>query len=474
MNVSKNENNVNSPNQYILLFNRKKHIIKVEINEKSILFTVIRQEKEKGKDKDKNKDREIRNIYFLHKTKIESLHENSKILQLYKTPIEFIVLFDQLFKNKKIYLEYNNYSEELVDDKKNNDNQDNKDNNKVLFIVIKLSIFMKEEILLLPLEQKYENFSSSDSTEDELDSEKEKEDLYCDYMSLKQKYREMVIKHDQEIERFNKEIKELKEQNDDLKQKLNALLIQVNQFNDLILTNKSSYKKYPLITNVKNLIDRIEFLEEVKEESTKSSKTNNDGMNSRLNSISFQEQIYIKKLKKCFKSSSILTKETDFDFLLNKLSEYNPISFKIIYKSSIDGDNIKKFHYNCDGEENVLIVIETVEGLKFGGFTSIGFDSSGYELRDNKAFLFSIDKQKIYDIIQGNNAIYCKRKFGPIFCSETDSNSYSIFIPDRYLKNKSSTTKQCFCYKMKENFEINNGKKEFLVKELEAFRVDYD
>ena len=344
---------------------------------------------------------------------------------------------------------------------------------------------MKEEILLLPLEKrndlakKYndennnENNDTSSVNNENEESDKELENLSNNYKKLKQKYKEMIKSHDDEINNFNNEIQELKDQNNDLKQKINILMEQVNQLNELISKRDIGNFKYPL-SNIQNLIERIEILEELKEESTKSSKKNSDGMSILLNTVKIQEKINNKKLKKCFKSSSILTNETDFDFLLNKLSKYNPTSYKIIYKSSIDGDNVKTFHSNCDGEENTLIIIETTKGLKFGGFTSIGFDNTGYELRDDNAFLFSIDRQKVYDIIPGNNAIYCNRKFGPIFCSKPDSTAYSIFIPDNYLKNKSTTTKKCYCYKMEENFELNNGTKEFLVKELEVFRLDTD
>ena len=459
MKLPKNEQKTDNSNKYIMIFNKKKHVITFEVDEKKILFTVLCQNKNK------------KNIYYLHQSKLDSLRENSKILQLYSSPQEIIELFNELFKNKKIYLEYNNYSNELEEEENYNDNI-NKPNNKELFLIIKLNILMKEEVLLLPLEKRddiNQKFIYSHNNTENEESEKEIEDLSSHYMKLKQMYNNMVKNHDKEINQFNLEIQELKKQNNDLKQKISILLEQVNQLNNLI-TKNNNYR-YPL-NNIQNLIDRIEILEELKEESTKSSKKNSDGINIQLNNIQVQEQINIKKLKKCFKSSTILTNEIDFDFLLNKLSKFNPTSYKIIYKSSIDGDNIKFFHSNCDGEENVLIIIETINGLKFGGFTSIGFDSSGYEIKDNNAFLFSINKQKIYDIIPGNNAIFCNRNYGPIFCAKDNSSSYSIFVPDGYLNNKSTTTKNCFCYKMEENFEINNGKKEFLVKELEVFRVD--
>lgn len=449
-------------NQYTIIFNNIKHIIKFEIENKRILFTVIKLPK--------NKEPE----YYLHQSKLESLCENSKILQLYPSENDLKELFDSLFKNQKIYLEYNNTASEINDNENYNDIPE-----KELFLIIKLNIIMKEEILLLPLEKKSEisideKYENEYEYEDINGKDKEIEELNYNYIKLKEKYEKMVKEHDREINQFNIEIKELKEQNNDLKQRINILLEQINQLNDLINKSDNNNLKNSL-SNVQNLIDRIEILEELKEESTKSSKKTTDGVSStQLSNSQMKKTINIKKLKKCFKSSTILTNETEYDFLLNKLSIYNPTSYKIIYKTSIDGDSIKNFHSNCDGEENILIIIETNKGYKFGGFTSIGFDSSGYELRDDKAFLFSIDRQKIYDIIEGNNAIYCNRKFGPIFCSKPDSTAYSIFIPDNYLKNKSSTTKNCYCYKMEQNFEINNGKKEFLIKEMEVFRLDND
>jgi hypothetical protein len=122
-------------NEYIIIFNNIKHIIKFEIDNNRILFIVIKLEKNKNKNPE----------YFFHQSKLQSLCENSKILQLYNSPTEFKELFDSLFKNQKIYLEYNNTA----------DIENNYDiSEKELFLIIKLNIIMKEEILLLPLEKR--------------------------------------------------------------------------------------------------------------------------------------------------------------------------------------------------------------------------------------------------------------------------------------------------------------------------------
>ena len=53
----KNEQKPKDPNKYIIIFNKKKHIIKFDIDDKRILFTIVRPEKNK------------KDIYFLHQSK---------------------------------------------------------------------------------------------------------------------------------------------------------------------------------------------------------------------------------------------------------------------------------------------------------------------------------------------------------------------------------------------------------------------
>ena len=99
------------------------------------------------------------------------------------------------------------------------------------------------------------------------------------------------------------------------------------------------------------------------------------------------------------------------NFIFESLNDNMEISFskvKMIYRSSIHGDNTKTLHELCDNKQNVLIVIKSDNGCLFGGFSKIGFKTSksGEEKIDNHSFLFSITNQKIYPVIN-NKPVIC-------------------------------------------------------------------
>ena len=102
-----------------------------------------------------------------------------------------------------------------------------------------------------------------------------------------------------------------------------------------------------------------------------------------------------------------------FLILLKKdwIQKIKIISFYLIYKCDKENDTPKIFHQKCDGKRNVLVFIETTENVRFGGFTSVGFNSFSSFTLDNNSFLFSIDKRKIYNIKKDKNAIYCSPNY---------------------------------------------------------------
>ena len=192
----------------------------------------------------------------------------------------------------------------------------------------------------------------------------------------------------------------------------------------------------------------------------------NNNSNSKNKIIYFNES----KLKNKIKSDIINTFE-EYNLLKNKLLSKRKykishnIIFKLLYKSSTDSDNAKIFHQKCDDKNNTLIIILTDKGIKFGGFTTQAWEGQNINKKDDNAFVFNLNKLKIYDIIKDNNAITCSEDYGPIFCG------YQIFIYNNFLKNGGKTGKANLNYNIEQDYELNNGDILFNIKELEVFEI---
>ena len=144
----------------------------------------------------------------------------------------------------------------------------------------------------------------------------------------------------------------------------------------------------------------------------------------------------------------------------------------LIYKCDKTNDNPKNFHEKCDGKKNVLVFIETTKNVKFGGFTSIGFNSQSEFTVDNKSFIFSIDKRLIYNVKQNKNAIFCYFNYGPCFCG---TGSFNIYIEaNKFLEldAKCHTSKAEYnSFNINYDYELNNSEYEFYIKNMEIFQI---
>ena len=90
---------------------------------------------------------------------------------------------------------------------------------------------------------------------------------------------------------------------------------------------------------------------------------------------------------------------------------------KKLYQATIDGGEPSVFHLKCDNVPNTLTLIKSEGNRRFGGFTSLTWESpKSYKYKDDKnAFLFSLDKKKIYPYNNDKRAIYCVDHKGPCF-----------------------------------------------------------
>ena len=140
------------------------------------------------------------------------------------------------------------------------------------------------------------------------------------------------------------------------------------------------------------------------------------------------------------------------------------IKYKIIFRSNIDGDCASTFHEKCDKIRNTLILIKASGNKRFGGFTTETWDGNDINKKDEKSFIFSIDKMKIYDIIPGQNAINCNPDLGPVFLSQ-------IKLLDKFFTQGGTTSTKGKNFKTLEDFEITDGAEKFGVQEVEVYQI---
>ena len=200
------------------------------------------------------------------------------------------------------------------------------------------------------------------------------------------------------------------------------------------------------INNISNLIDN--FIENLKKD-----------MNKKLPEFKTQNLI---------KESTIIKNLEEESLIGDMISTLKRKKYRLIFRATRDGDSANIFHNICDNFNKLIILIETKKGLRFGGFTSRNFRVSSHMKDDNNSFLFSLDLKKVYKIIPGKNAIYCYPKSGPCFSQE------SLYIPNNFFKKPGKTRTVGGPFQFEKDYEINNGVKNFLVKELEIFQVKYE
>ena len=173
----------------------------------------------------------------------------------------------------------------------------------------------------------------------------------------------MIFKLIQKVEKLEKEVSLLKEK--------------VNLSENIISQNKK---------DISYLFEEIKIL--------KTLKNNNDNDKASIDSK--------------------ITNLNEIDFIINLLKESPSITnknihFQLLYRGTRDGDDSTTIHKICDAKKNIIIFMISEQGNKYGGFSNIGWESRQkqeweYPIDDN-AFLFSINRKKIFNALKGKNKI---------------------------------------------------------------------
>jgi cell division protein FtsB len=146
-------------------------------------------------------------------------------------------------------------------------------------------------------------------------------------------------------------------------------------------------------------------------------------------------------------------------------------SYHLVLKASEIGDSAETFRAHTRLGDSFLVLVKTKQGHRFGGYTSRNFNPTEYTdidadvfKQDEDAFVFSLDKKERYEITNFEKAVHCDENI-VIEMGEGD-----FIIKDNFF-SKPSTTEFPKSFNSDVQLGLTAGEKEFMVEELEVFRV---
>jgi hypothetical protein len=170
--------------------------------------------------------------------------------------------------------------------------------------------------------------------------------------------------------------------------------------------------------------------------------------------------------------SDIIRSIDEYEFLRDTLGK---VELRMILNSNVHGDFAKDFHERAN-YKHLLILIETIEGNRFGGYTSdnfvpisVGLISTSIDIQkyDNVAFLYNLDTKKIYDIKEDKveTALNCDEYYTLSF-GEKD-----LIIWDYFLTKGGVSNFPDYYGEGAEPLELTGGEQNFQINSVEVFQV---
>ena len=176
------------------------------------------------------------------------------------------------------------------------------------------------------------------------------------------------------------------------------------------------------------------------------------------------KKLEIKKENRYFKDSNIIKLEEE-DIIYNWF-ERKPNRFIKLLDSKKDGDTTNAFAYKCSNKCPIIVFVKTTNGYRFGGFTSVLW-TYGYYSKDNKAFLFSLDKKEKYNITNENNATFLNK--GNYF----EFGDRALCIYNSCTTNRNNFVSKNSFQTVPKDYEINGGEHNFTVYSYEVYLLEY-
>ena len=191
------------------------------------------------------------------------------------------------------------------------------------------------------------------------------------------------------------------------------------------------------------------------------------------NNIKIEKKI--KEENNIFLDSKIVSSIDEIQFILDYIrtddTSFRFNKLNLLYRGSRDGDSTKTCHLLCDYKTNILIIIYSDNGYKFGGYCKIGFkfdNQKNYtQGKDNNSFIYSINFKRIYPAIKDKYVIYYDNDSWGLCFTDT------LRFHDNFMKNSYSIigySAHKFFNDLDKPSVINGGSIYFKCKDLEVFQ----
>ena len=386
--------------------------------------------------KNVNKNKEILKLNEDLKNKLElSTKENSEL----KSLIEKLKKNVQNSENKKDEIK-NTEFEKLNEDLKN-----------------KLNSFVKENSQLKSEIEKLKEISQNTGIKKEENKDK---NLLKLNEELKNKF-DLITKENSELKSQNETLKKSLENFENNAQEMKNINQELNKYKIYLKENEELKNQ---VINLENQIQELMQEKQEDEEEEEEEEEDDDEIKEET-----KNKIINKDKNKKEVEGDIIHNLGELELITKKINKKNKkLIIKLLYKASFDSDKASVFHQKCDSAKNTIVLVETKDGKRFGGYTSCSWKGDCVEKGDKKAFIFSFDKMKTYDNIPGEDAIGCYPKFGPVFLG------CQIKIFDDCFTKGGSTYEKELNFETEEDYELTGGQRNFEVKDIEVYEVVFE
>ena len=188
------------------------------------------------------------------------------------------------------------------------------------------------------------------------------------------------------------------------------------------------------------------------------------------------EKILNQLLKLHKMNSTIMLEIDEFELVTNQIEKNmsKKVNYlKQLYKGTRDGEGMGNIRPRAFNINNIVLLVRSKSGYRFGGFTSICFEEISGSDRyksDDKSFVFSLDRKDTYPIINKDQALRLSPG-RPFMFGPNDIWVYGTFLSSN---DGGYTGQATYDYKGLDAALSGLNRQYFPLQEVEAYQVIYN